>query len=64
MGTWDIIIISAAVVIGAVALFLIIKRQATGGAACCRGCPYGGDPSRCAPPTDAGDVPAGCEKAE
>ena len=60
---WDIIIILAAVVIGAVASFLIIKRQAKSGApGCCSGCPYGGAPSHCAPPPEAGDIPDGCEK--
>jgi hypothetical protein len=58
---WEIIIVLAAVVTGAVAVFLIIKRQAKGGAAaCCRGCPYGDEPSRCAPPAGAGDLPPDC----
>jgi len=59
---WETIIILAAVVIGAVAVLLIIKRQAKGGAPGCCGCPYGRDPSHCTPPPEADDVPAGCEK--
>ncbi len=60
---WETISILAAVVIGAVALFLIFKRQAKRGVpGCCRDCPYGANPSECTPPARAADVPPGCEK--
>lgn len=60
---WETIIILVAVVIGAVSLILIIKRQAKRGAAgACSACPYGTNPSECAPPAHAPDVPDECEK--
>jgi hypothetical protein len=60
---WGTIIIIVAVAAGALALALIVRRQAKGAAGCCD-CPYGKSPRDCAPPARAEDAPAGCEKRE
>lgn len=55
--------IIAAVIIGAVAVFLIVRRQAKGDVpGCCRSCPYGSGPSECSPPPDAAALPPACDK--
>lgn len=60
---WETITILAAVAAGAIALILIIRRQAKGRApGCCGNCPYGPNPSECAPPAAAADVPAECQR--
>ena len=56
-------IVIAAVLIGALAVFLLLRREAKGEApGCCGGCPYGGHPAECAPPADGADIPPDCEK--
>jgi hypothetical protein len=56
-------IIIAAVVIGGLAFFLLLRREATGEApGCCGDCPYGRHPAECAPPENGADRPEGCEK--
>jgi len=56
-------IVIAAVVIGGLAVFLLLRREAGGKApGCCNDCPYGSHPSECAPPEKGADRPEGCEK--
>ncbi|HUU56185.1 MAG TPA: hypothetical protein VMW93_02480 [bacterium] len=61
----EYVIVIAAVVVGGVAVFLLLRRQAKGDApGCCGGCPYGRSPTECAPPENGADAPDGCEKYE
>jgi hypothetical protein len=56
-------IVIGAVVIGGIAVFFFLRREAGGKApGCCGNCPYGRRPEDCAPPDDGADVPDGCEK--
>jgi hypothetical protein len=60
---WEMVAIVAAVAAGALAVFLIVWRQAKSGAAGrCSGCRYGADPSECDPPEDFADAPPRCPK--
>ena len=58
-------IVIAAIVIGGLAVFLLLRREAKGAApGCCGSCPYSRHPAECAPPEDDADLPEGCEKHE
>ena len=58
----EIAVVVAAVLFGAAALIFIIRRQVRSAASHCSSCPYGDSPSRCAPPSDADDLPPDCDK--
>ncbi len=57
--------IIAAVTVGAVVVFLIVRRQVKGDVPdCCRNCRYGSGPSDCSPPADAAALPPDCDKSK
>lgn len=59
----EYVIVIAAVVIGGLAVFFLLRREAGGKApGCCSGCPYGSHPAECAPPEGGAGLPDDCEK--
>jgi hypothetical protein len=60
----EIAIIAAAIIFGAAAVFFIIRWQIRASASRCSSCPHGNSPLHCAPPPDADDLPADCDKLE
>jgi len=61
----EYVIVIAAVVLGGLAVFLLLRREAKGEApGCCGNCPYGRHPAECSPPEGGTGTPDGCEKRE
>jgi hypothetical protein len=59
----EYVIVIAAVVVGGLAAFLLLRREAKGKApGCCGSCPYGSHPAECAPPENRAGLPDDCEK--